>query len=448
MIDVVFFSVAGSQDIPEITELFERWSASDIVPKAYKESLKYTLDIVREGGHYPAKDYYDVYFQDRGQYYASVAELLHYAKIADDYFERVHIQEEITKALNSAKSADELKAELSSVIDESSPKEEDDDRPVLYSATVESPSGEGLMTGIQPIDQLTNGIQPGTVATVAGFTGHGKSTAIISIIFRNAKLKKKCVYLSLEMPKEQVWMMLQARWLYEVHSIQVTSTDLIQRKLTKEMLAKVKSLEPEYLSEFASNIIVCDSSTLPKGISKSSSVWKMKFKSWERKLGSLDLVVHDHVGQYDRLFPDEGNNIIKMVTDATVSYSTKEGKRIVTLFACQCNRDGLKRATKRNGAYDLLALSDLNEAERASAYVIFLYTPEDRIISQETVVTMAKHRLGALLSEPTPVAFIPSVCIVGSTVEQISYNDDLSALGGDFGDFGGTGDFSMGDFEL
>ena len=70
------------------------------------------------------------------------------------------------------------------------------------------------------------------------------------------------------MPKEQVWMMFQARWLYEVHNLSVTSTDLIQRKLTKEMLAKVKSLEPQYLEEFASNIIICDSSVLPKGISK------------------------------------------------------------------------------------------------------------------------------------------------------------------------------------
>lgn len=243
-------------------------------------------------------------------------------------------------------------------------------------------------------------------------------------------------------------MMFQARWLYEVHNLQVTSTDLIQKKLTKEMLAKVKSLESEYTEEFASNIIVCDSSVLPKGINKSSSVWVLLFKSWERKLKGLDLVAHDHIGQYDRLFPEEGNNIIKMITDATVVYKNKEGAKIVSLFACQCNRDGLKRATKRNGVYDITAISDLNEVERASAYIVFLYTPEDKAISQETVVTLAKHRLGAILSEPTPVAFIPSVSTVGSTVEQISYNDDISSFGDEFGDFGGSGDFTSGDLDL
>lgn len=362
MIDVVFFSVAGNQEIPEITELFERWNNSEIVPKVYKDALKYTLDIVREGGHYPAKEYYDMYFQDSGQYYASVVELQHYAKIVDDYFERAHIQEEITKTLNTAKSADELKASLSALIENSMEQSVDeDDKPILYSETVETPHGEGLTTGIQPVDQLTNGFQPGTVATIAGFTGHGKTQATISIIFRNAKKGKKCVYLSLEMPKEQVWMMFQARWLYEVHNLSVTSTDLIQRKLTKEMLAKVKSLEPQYLEEFASNIIICDSSVLPKGISKTSAVWVLLYKSWERKLKGLDLVAHDHIGQYDRLFPDEGNNIIKMITDATVNFQTKVGNRVVSLFACQCNRDGLKRATKRNGVYDVTAISDLNE---------------------------------------------------------------------------------------
>lgn len=362
MIDVVFFSVAGNQEIAEITELFERWNNSSIVPKTYKDALKYTLDIVREGGHYPAKEYYDMYFQDSGQYYASVVELQHYARIVDDYFERAHIQEEITKTLNSAKTSDELKAELSALLESSMESEvSDDDKPILYSETVETPHGEGLTTGIQPVDQLTNGFQPGTVATIAGFTGHGKTQATISTIFRNAKKGKKCVYLSLEMPKEQVWMMFQARWLYEVHNLQVTSTDLIQKKLTKEMLAKVKSLESEYTEEFASNIIVCDSSVLPKGINKSSSVWVLLFKSWERKLKGLDLVAHDHIGQYDRLFPEEGNNIIKMITDATVVYKNKEGAKIVSLFACQCNRDGLKRATKRNGVYDITAISDLNE---------------------------------------------------------------------------------------
>lgn len=120
----------------------------------------------------------------------------------------------------------------------------------------------------------------------------------------------------------------------------------------------------------------------------------------------------------------------------------------MSLFACQCNRDGLKRATKRNGVYDVTAISDLNEVERASAYIVFLYTPEDKAISQETVVTLAKHRLGTTLSEPTPVAFVPSVSIVGSTVEQISYTDDLSSLGEEFGDFGGGGDFSSGDLDI
>lgn len=50
----------------------------------------------------------------------------------------------------------------------------DDDKPILYSETVETPHGEGLHYWNSTSRQLTNGFQPGTVATIAGFTGHDK----------------------------------------------------------------------------------------------------------------------------------------------------------------------------------------------------------------------------------------------------------------------------------
>ncbi len=445
MIDVVLFSISGNSDIPEITELLERWYESPLVPKNYKDVLKYTLDIVREGGHYPAKDYYELYFQDTGQYYASVTELLHYAKIADDYFERVHLQEEVTKIFNSAKSADDMRSSLTAVLDSSSEGVEDAEfSPKLYSDLDDMPHSEGIKTGLGPIDQLTNGFQPTMVATIAAFTGHGKSTCWNSILFKSALSGKKVVNLSLELAPQLVWLQLEARYMYEVKNLQITSTDLIQRKLSKEMKAKVKSFEEDFRRDIVSNVLIVDSSVLKKEMKRSSTAWINLYKKWDKRLGGLDLVIHDHVGQYERLFPEEGNNIIKMITDATVRFRSRKGTGVVSGFACQANREGFKRASRNRGVYDLTAISDLNEIERASSYVVFLYTPEESMLSQETIVTMAKHRLGGILSEPTPVAFIPSVSIVGSNVDQISYEDDLSSLDSDFGSFNGLdGDFDL-----
>lgn len=445
MIDVVLFSISGSQEIPEITELLERWYESPIVPNNYKDVLKYTLDIVREGGHYPTKEYYELYFQDTGQYYASVTELLHYAKIADDYFERVHLQEEVTKIFNSAKSADDMRSMLTTVLDSDEGLSEDDEfSPKLYSDLDAMPHSEGIKSGIGPIDQLTNGFQPTTVPTIAAFTAHGKSTCWNSIMFKSALSGKKVVCLSLEMAPEILWLQLEARYMYEVKNLQITSSDLIQRKLSKEMKAKVQSFEPDFKKDIVSNILIVDSSVLKKEMKRSSTAWINLYKKWDKRLGGLDLVVHDHVGQYERLFPEEGNNIIKMITDATVRFRSRNGTGVVSGFACQTNREGYKRALRNRGVYDLTAISDLNEVERASTYVIFLFTPEESLLSQETLVTMAKHRLGGILSEPTPVAFIPSVSIVGSNVDQISYEDDLSSLDGDFGSFDSLG----GDFDI
>lgn len=446
MIEVVFFSVAGQPEIPEITEQFSAWYASENVPKSYKPALQYTLEIAKEGGHYPAKEYYDLYYSDSGQYYASVTELLHYARQVDDFYARQAVQSQVITAINTSENLDDLRSAISQVVEGISTKEDQESdlyRPKLYVEQVETSNLEGLKTGLTPLDQITNGFLPTSVATIAAYTGEGKSTTCLSIIYSAAKKSKKCVYLSLEMAPEIVWLYLEARYLYEAHQLQITTTDLLQRKLSKEMVEKVKILEPKFIEDIASNVLVLDSSELSKMAYSSSDFWVSRFKKWDRALGGLDLVCYDHVGQFEKLYPENGNRILKLITDATYRFRDSRNTAHVALWACQANREGWKRACKRNGVYDKAAVADLNEVERSSSYLCFLYTPEDKVIVQETLVTMIKHRYGGLLSEPTPVAFIPSVVTVGSDVEQISYGDDFSDFGADFG----LSDFGAVDFE-
>ena len=73
---------------------------------------------------------------------------------------------------------------------------------------------------------------------------------------------------------------------------------------------------------------------------------------------------------------------------------------------------------------------------------MFMYTSEDMRITQETKITLAKNRLGALLVEPVITSFNPTVMVVGDIVEKIEYTDsfgDLAPMGGSdsFDDFGG-----------
>ena len=154
-------------------------------------------------------------------------------------------------------------------------------------------------------------------------------------------------------------------------------------------------------------------------------------KSFEKILGGVDLLAVDHVGQFELMYEDCGNRIIKQLQSFTKTYVDSNGVKPVTLFAVQTNREGEKRARKRDGVYDIQAISDLNEVERSCSYILFLYSSDDMKIVQECKLTLSKNRLGPVLTEPVTTSFNPAVCIVGSTIEKISMTDeDFSAMDG------------------
>lgn len=438
MIEVIFFSIAGSQRVQEIDDLFAKWYDSEVIPKTYKLAIRYTLDIADEGGHYPESTYYSTYFSDTGLRHASVTEILHYAKQCEDFFGRQQLQAQLIEVFNTSATLDDAVAKVQSLVEGTTVHtDEDFIKPVLYSDTLDTPVNT-VKSYIDCVDTLTGGFVRGQIATIGAFTGHGKSTAWLSIIYANAKRGKKCVYLSLELPVFMVWLELQARYLYEEKHVNVTITDLIQQKLNKEAADAAKKYEKDFMREIGDNIYVCDSSELSKAITQSSTAWLQLYRRWDKHLGGLDLVVHDHVGQYNLLYPDQGNVIVKLIQDCTVRFrSMVSGEAAVTGFAIQCNREGYRRACRREGVYDLVAIGDLNEVERSSAYVVFMFTPDEKKIMQETVVTVAKTRLGPTLQEPTPVSFIPEVITVGNSVEMVSYGDDFSDISEGFGEVSG-----------
>jgi len=159
------------------------------------------------------------------------------------------------------------------------------------------------------------------------------------------------------------------------------------------------------------------------------------FKAAEKYLGGLDMVILDHVGQLELLYPECGNMILKQLTSAAKTYKNEKGEKISMIWAVQCNREGVRRATRRNGQYDLLAIGDLNEIERSSTYCVFLYTSDGMKITQETKISLLKNRLGVPIPVPFTTSFTPSVVSVGKKVEKAiletsdySFTQDLEDL--------------------
>lgn len=423
MLEQFFFSIAGfAANSAEIRGFLDRLVSSPVIPKKDKVHLKYTQEVGLKGA-YPSSDYYARYYQDYGVRTTSMQELSVLVDQIIDFYERADLQRKVTEAINNSHSTSELRrslAEVAVVEADVSDMDVTQFAGQSYGDQMETPSTAGIKTGVSYWDDLTNGFQRRSVATIAAFTGHGKSITWISIIYRNAREGKKCVYASLELAPSLVSLMLQCRWLYEAKGVKTSTQDMMARTLPKmyqDKLAKGSEWDLEFKRDVLSNVLITDSSILTKRTATDSNAICALYSAFAKALGGLDLVVYDHVNQLENLFPEMGNQIIKVLTDAGVRWTdAATGLGTVTGFAAQCNRKGWEYAQRHGGDYAVTAISDLNEIERASSYVCFVFSDPDMIMNQEIVISMKKHRFGKVPITLDRTIFLPANIMVGENV--------------------------------
>lgn len=441
MIDVILFSVAGKKERGSVSAILEELLTLDYIPKQEKDIIKHTLEVASHG-NYPNKSYFLQLYEDEGLAYNNTSELISYTKKAKAFYKKEWINRQMVKLMNESESDKETIEGLHKLLTntETSTDEAINDvyRPVLYSESLQRPHSEGILLGISEIDQLTNGIQPGTVASFAAFVAEGKSTVVLSTLYKNARAKKGCILFSLEMSPSIVWAMIQARYMYEEKGMEITTQDLIFKKLTDEKAKIVKEAEEDFMRDIGSYLVIVDEAILSKQIMGDYKQISRLVAKIEKDLGSVELTAWDHVGQLELMYPDMGNQCVRNITSFTKTFINSKGTNPATLMAVQTNREGRKRAARKGGAYDLQAISDLNEVERSSTYCIFLFTSDDSKIVQETKVSMLKHRLGAVLPDPATVPFNPAILTVGSNVESVNVDmaDFSDILGSTFDDMG------------
>ena len=438
MIDVFLFSLAGKKTNHLIDDLLLSLIESKYIPDKDKKILNHTIEVSKNG-NYPTKEYYLTFYSEPEFTYKSLAEIATHVDKCKDFYKRQFLQRKIISSLNDAETSDQLISRVEDLLVSEATVDTsniDGFTPNLYSDELKIDSGEGCISGISEIDELVSSLLPGTITALCAFTGHGKSTTTISMIFKNIMQGKKCCLMSIEVPPKFVWLQFQARYLYEVKGMTISYTDLQHKKLTKEMAEQVNSYDEDFKNDIVSNLMILDESVLNKDIVTSYRHMSKLFREVERRLGGLDLVAWDHIGQLELLFPTMGNQIIKQIQSFTKTYKTDNGNLVTTLFAVQTNREGERRAARRDGEYDIQAISDLNEIERSSSYIIFQYTSSDMIVVQETKVQLKKQRQGAVMPEPIVTTFNPSCCMVGSTINKVSLNDE---------DFADLGDMSFDD---
>lgn len=293
----------------------------------------------------------------------------------------------------------------------------------------------GLLTFVDQIDEQIGSITKGSVCTIAGFTGSGKTSWSVNIAVKNALRGKNIAYISLEVTKEQLEYSILSMFSSDQRFSRLGYSPLEHQKIRQNKLQPDEInflcdvLEPEYRRVIEPNLHILDESKF-KTFSE-SEILDVLYKLDDEK--PLDAVFFDHAGLFafkSSLYNSGNvgvaiNKYVSFIRQMSIAFRTTNGKTrsIASILLAQTNRSGWKEASRsfkqismvnrpgnknnKNGdvtqieGYKLSALSDANELERCSSVVLAVYTDAYLKDSNQAYVQMLKTRYG---SEVAPLA--------------------------------------------
>lgn len=244
---------------------------------------------------------------------------------------------------------------------------------------------QGLKTGFDELDYITNGLQKSDLILLAARPGVGKTSLAMNIINHAAiEGKKNCAIFSLEMPRIQI----AQRSICSVAGISMERA--LKGKLSvEEWAAAIKA--SKRLSEV--NIFIDDSS-----INKPVDILS-KCRRLKRERG-LDLVMVDYL---QLMSSDNSKYDNKQLEVAEITRTLKIAARELNVPIILLSQ--LSRAVETRKGDHRPVLSDLRDSgaiEQDADIVMFIYKADmyNDIVSEDepgiAEVILAKHRNGAL----------------------------------------------------
>jgi replicative DNA helicase len=267
----------------------------------------------------------------------------------------------------------------------------------------------GLYTYIDKIDDAFRGIKLGNLFIIAAFVGQGKTTFAINIAYNGIIQGMSGAYVSLEMNYEEMRDMF-----YVLHC---SNPDWYKHPKYKHLAGKISYSKVRYgeLNEQEEEFFIVASEDFknrqdygkleliqPSG-TLTPSILDMELNDRRIKLAEgglpMEFAVIDYVGlmaqDKEHRYGDfnvDLNNMIKWLKNFALNFDNGRGLRVITPH--QVNREGWKEACKHEGVYQLTALSNANEVERASDGVIALFMTEEMKRHGNVKITCLKDRAG------------------------------------------------------
>lgn len=243
----------------------------------------------------------------------------------------------------------------------------------------ESGEAQGILFGIEPLDQRTSGMQPGEVWLVAGYTNDGKSSLCVQVAWDAAvEQKKNVVFFTTETIRSQV-----ARKLISRHSMLpqfglaphgLNSFDLKNGTLSPPDEEKLVEVVKDFTkSGDYGTVYVCQ---VPRG--SSVTYLEQRLATLQRKF-HIDFVVMDYLAllRSDRDRQTTREELASIMRDTKqVMTSFDNGRGVPILSPWQVTRTARVDAEK-NEMYTSASLSETAEATNTADGIVSLLAPTD-----------------------------------------------------------------------
>jgi len=286
-------------------------------------------------------------------------------------------------------------------------REEVDDLRTEYIDKETNGTAYGILTDFEFLDSLTSGVQYGEVLTVAGFTGHCKTTFCLNAFYNSIFYYGNTgAYFSLEMSRKQV-----KRILSVIHSGNRKFADIHPPLLYKNV--KDGKLTPSE-RDFYLNTVLPDfknSSEAGRMLvfqpEEASTVPRIRSKlELHHKKGDIDFVVVDHPGlmvarQRTGSVVEDYSQIMKDLKQLALIFD--RGRGLAVWVPYQINRTGWREAIENDGVYKIDCLSSTSESEKSSDIVIALYLDKNLRIANQLLVSVLKGRDTEIPEKPVKI---------------------------------------------
>ena len=288
----------------------------------------------------------------------------------------------------------------------------------------------GVQTGLEPLDNMTGGLQEGELSLIIGFTSEGKTGLAVQTAWHasvmqglnvffatsetlRAQVRRKIIARHSMLPKFELQSGLNTR---DLKSGSLSGND----ETTLQRVIRDLTHSPEYGKLHLAQI--------PRGSTVDSLASRLHAaNAWWR----IDLVVIDYIplllpARHRQSSQAEMADTVKSAKILAASFD--EGRGVPILSPWQVSRAAWELANK-TGGYTLAALSDTSEAEKSSDLIISLLRPQESAMNRRSEITLQvlKNRDGERLEGTQIQADFATCCYTAERPDEgvSSLDDDL-----------------------